>query len=74
MQKSNVFRGLMACTAMIAVSESALASDWGSFNGVTIEAKLIGGQQYEGLYGRIAEWEEDLSGSSCTFQSFFKHR
>ena len=58
MQKSNVFRGLMACTAMIAVSESALASDWGSFDGVTIEAKLIGGQQYEGLYGRIAEWEE----------------
>ena len=47
----------MACTAMIAVSESALASDWGSFDGVTIEAKLIGGQQYEGLYGRIAEWE-----------------
>lgn len=58
MQKSNVFRDLMACTAMIAVSESALASDWGSFDGVTIEAKLIGGQQYEGLYGRIAEWEE----------------
>ncbi|MFV1677462.1 extracellular solute-binding protein [Phaeobacter sp. JH18-17] len=47
----------MACTAMVAVSESALASEWGSFDGVTIEAKLIGGQQYEGLYGRIADWE-----------------
>ncbi|KPA20291.1 putative ABC transporter-binding protein precursor [Shimia sp. SK013] len=57
MQKSNFFKGLMACTAMVAVSESALASEWGSFDGVTIEAKLIGGQQYEGLYGRIADWE-----------------
>ncbi|MFV1441951.1 extracellular solute-binding protein [Phaeobacter sp. JH20_36] len=57
MQKSNFIRGLMACTAMVAVSESALASEWGSFDGVTIEAKLIGGQQYEGLYGRIADWE-----------------
>ena len=34
-----------------------MAWGWGSFDGVTIEAKLIGGQQYEGLYGRIADWE-----------------
>jgi len=30
----------------------------GSFEGVTIQAKLIGGQQYEALYNRLAEWEE----------------
>lgn len=30
----------------------------GEFSGVTIEAKLIGGQQYEALYGRIADWEK----------------
>lgn len=29
----------------------------GSFEGVTVDAKLIGGQQYEALYARIAEWE-----------------
>ncbi len=30
----------------------------GKFEGVTIDAKLIGGQQYEALYARIAEWEQ----------------
>ena len=30
----------------------------GKFEGVTIDAKLIGGQQYEALYSRIAEWEK----------------
>ncbi|WP_245420125.1 ABC transporter substrate-binding protein [Ferranicluibacter rubi] len=30
----------------------------GKFDGVTIDAKLIGGQQYEPLYARIAEWEK----------------
>ncbi len=30
----------------------------GKFEGVTINAKLIGGQQYEALYSRIAEWEK----------------
>ncbi|WP_226781458.1 ABC transporter substrate-binding protein [Oceaniglobus trochenteri] len=37
----------------------AIAQDLpGSFEGVTIDAKLIGGQQYENLYSRITEWEE----------------
>ena len=31
----------------------------GKFEGVTIDAKLIGGQQYEPLYARIAEWEKE---------------
>ena len=30
----------------------------GKFEGVTIDAKLIGGQQYEALYARIPEWEK----------------
>ena len=38
---------------------SAGAADLpGKFEGVTINAKLIGGQQYEALYSRIAEWEK----------------
>ncbi|WP_275392810.1 extracellular solute-binding protein [Aliiroseovarius sp. Z3] len=57
MKRINVLKGLLASTAMIAVAESAVAQDWGSFEGVTIEAKLIGGEQYEGLYARIADWE-----------------
>lgn len=47
---------LVASTALLCPS-SALAQDYGSFPGVTVEAKLIGGQQYEALYGRIADWE-----------------
>lgn len=38
---------------------SAGAADLpGKFEGVTINAKLIGGQQYEALYSRIADWEQ----------------
>lgn len=48
----------MAGTALVALAFPATAQDYGSFPGVTVEAKLIGGQQYEGLYGRIAEWEK----------------
>lgn len=29
----------------------------GEFDGVSLDAKLIGGQQYEALYARIADWE-----------------
>ncbi|EPX75854.1 ABC transporter substrate-binding protein [Salipiger mucosus] len=46
-------------SAALALASVAAAQDLpGSFEGVTIEAKLIGGQQYEPLYARIAEWEE----------------
>lgn len=42
----------------LAIAAGASAQELpGSFPGVTIEAKLIGGQQYEALYARIAEWE-----------------
>ncbi|SEL34079.1 sugar ABC transporter substrate-binding protein [Pacificibacter marinus] len=45
--------------ASIAVLALGLASgaQAGQFDGVTIDAKLIGGQQYEALYARIPEWE-----------------
>ena len=70
--KSLLFRGLAACTALVAASESAAAQDYGSFPDVTIEAKLIGGQQYEGLYGRIAEWEA-LTGAKVNILSKKSH-
>ncbi|MCY4300544.1 MAG: extracellular solute-binding protein [Aestuariivita sp.] len=57
MQKSKLISAVAAVCAIGVAVPAAVASNWGSFPGVTIEAKLIGGQQYEGLYGRIAEWE-----------------
>jgi multiple sugar transport system substrate-binding protein len=51
--------GVCAGALLLAlVSGGALAQDMpGKFDGVTIDAKLIGGQQYEALYARIPEWE-----------------
>ena len=63
MKKSNIFKVLLASTAIATFAESAAAQDSENFDGVTIEAKLIGGQQYEGLYGRIAEWEAATGGT-----------
>ncbi|WQO90195.1 extracellular solute-binding protein (plasmid) [Sinorhizobium medicae] len=45
----------MLVCAMGAASAADLP---GKFEGVTIDAKLIGGQQYEKLYERIGEWEK----------------
>ena len=45
--------------AMVAAT-SASAQD--QFAGITIEAKLIGGQQYEALYSRISDWEAATGG------------
>ncbi len=42
------------CTAITLAAGSAMSAE---FDGVALQAKLIGGQQYEGLYGRIADWE-----------------
>src|SRR5579871_3680524 len=52
--------GLMtaALPLIIASGLASAANLPGSFPGVTIDAKLIGGQQYEPLYARIAEWEK----------------
>lgn len=54
MKHSFKMRALLASTAILLASTAAIA---GEFDGVTIEAKLIGGQQYEALYARIADWE-----------------
>jgi len=70
--KSSIVKGLVASTALISVAESAAAEDFGSFPDVTIEAKLIGGQQYEGLYGRIADWEA-LTGAKVNILSKKSH-
>lgn len=50
---------LLTTTALVLVTAScAFAQDLpGKFDGVTLQAKLIGGQQYEALYARIAKWE-----------------
>ena len=42
----------------LAMSATLAAELPGKFDGVTVDAKLIGGQQYEPLYARIAEWEK----------------
>ena len=47
---------LLATMAVCLPLGSAFAGD---FDNVTLDAKLIGGQQYEALYARIAEWEAD---------------
>ena len=54
---------------LIFASGAALAASLpGSFPGVTIDAKLIGGQEYEPLYARIAEWEK-LTGAKVNIIS-----
>ncbi len=51
--------GVCAGALLVALGAgSAFAQELpGKFDGVTIDAKLIGGQQYEALYARIPEWE-----------------
>ncbi|MBB4566608.1 ABC transporter substrate-binding protein [Rhizobium leucaenae] len=54
--KAGLAAGVLALLASSAVSAADLP---GKFPGVTIDAKLIGGQQYEPLYARISEWEKE---------------
>ncbi|MFK8083141.1 MAG: extracellular solute-binding protein [Granulosicoccus sp.] len=46
----------MLAVPLVATTGLAGAAE---FDGVAIDAKLIGGQQYEALYARIAEWEAE---------------
>lgn len=51
----------LACTAAGAICAAWAAhadTDWGKFPGYTLKVKLIGGDQYDPLYKRIAEWEK----------------
>ena len=55
---NKLLAGVSAGVLALVAGGTALAQDLpGKFEGVTIDAKLIGGQQYENLYSRIAEWE-----------------
>lgn len=60
---------LLATMAVCLPFGSAVAGD---FDNVTLDAKLIGGQQYEALYARIAEWEAD-SGATVNVISKKNH-
>ncbi|WP_435658269.1 ABC transporter substrate-binding protein [Brucella pituitosa] len=64
----------LAGTALLALAVgSAGAADLpGKFEGVTVNAKLIGGQQYEALYSRIAEWEK-VTGAKVNILSKKNH-
>ncbi len=53
---------------LVASGLSSAANLPGSFPGVTIDAKLIGGQEYEPLYARIPEWEK-LTGAKVNILS-----
>ena len=57
---NRLLSGVSAGVIMLAWAMGAAnAADLpGKFEGVTIDAKLIGGQQYEKLYERIGEWEK----------------
>lgn len=58
-----------ASLGAIALATAAPAQD---YSGITIEAKLIGGQQYEALYSRIGEWEE-MTGATVDIISSKNH-
>lgn len=45
-------------SALVLAAVCASFAQAGEFDGITLEAKLIGGQQYEALYARIPEWEK----------------
>jgi multiple sugar transport system substrate-binding protein len=55
----SLFAGASLGAVALMIAAPAAAQELpGRFEGVAIDAKLIGGQQYEALYARIAEWEE----------------
>lgn len=56
--KTGLALGMFAASALAPFMAQAATDLPGSFPGITIDAKLIGGQQYEALYARIADWEK----------------
>ena len=56
---NKLLTGVSAGVVLLMAGGTAFAQELpGKFEGVTIDAKLIGGQQYEALYSRISEWEK----------------
>jgi multiple sugar transport system substrate-binding protein len=43
----------------VETAEIKNVTEFGDYDGITVRAKLIGGAQYELLYERIPEWEEE---------------
>ena len=70
--KRAVLMTVAAVPLLIASAMASAANLPGSFPGVTIDAKLIGGQEYETLYPRIAEWEK-LTGAKVNIISKKNH-
>ena len=69
----NLLVSVSAGVIAIFSAQAALGADLpGKFDGVTIDAKLIGGQQYEPLYERIGEWEK-LTGAKVNILSKKNH-
>jgi multiple sugar transport system substrate-binding protein len=69
----NLLASVSAGVIAILSAQAAFAADLpGKFEGVTIDAKLIGGQQYEPLYERIGEWEK-LTGAKVNILSKKNH-
>jgi multiple sugar transport system substrate-binding protein len=48
----------LACAAGALATPASAEQDWGKFPGYTLKVKLIGGDQYDPLYKRIAIWEK----------------
>jgi multiple sugar transport system substrate-binding protein len=71
---TRLFYGLSAGVTLLVLGAGAASAAElpGKFEGVTIDAKLIGGQQYEGLYARIGEWEK-LTGAKVNVISKKNH-
>src|SRR4051812_19464975 len=72
-QMTRMLTGLTARSVLLANCGGGFPADLpGKFEGVTIDAKLIGGQQYEALYARIPEWEK-LTGAKVNILSKKNH-
>lgn len=56
------FAASSALALLAGLGAASMAYADGEYAGVTVEAKLIGGQQYEALYARIPEWEAKTGG------------
>jgi multiple sugar transport system substrate-binding protein len=70
----NLWRALLASSALVLLGGAALAEDfdYGKFEGYTLKVKLIGGTQYEKLYTRLPEWEK-LTGAKVEIVSSKNH-
>lgn len=68
-----LFTGVSAGMIALLLPATSMGAELpGKFDGVTIDAKLIGGQQYEKLYERIGEWEK-LTGAKVNVLSKKNH-